>query len=81
MHNFLVTLMFASVFASNNSMAQHAGMILLPYRRLPSATRNPRKIFAPDSAADQLEQRLPAFGAEQHKLDELTDKKLNIFRC
>ena len=38
--------------------------------------------FAPTSAADQIEQeRMSQFNAEQRKLDEELDKKLNICRC
>jgi hypothetical protein len=38
--------------------------------------------FTPDSGANQTEQnRLSAFDAEQKKLDEQLDKKLDICRC
>jgi hypothetical protein len=38
--------------------------------------------FTPDSGANQVEQnRLSAFDAEQKKLDEQLDKKLDICRC
>jgi hypothetical protein len=38
--------------------------------------------FAPNSAANRAEQdRLSAFDAQQQKLDEMLNKKLNIFRC
>ena len=38
--------------------------------------------FSPASAADQIEQeKMSKFDAEQHKLDEELDKKLNICRC
>ena len=38
--------------------------------------------FSPASAANQIEQeRMSKFNAEQRKLDEELDKKLNICRC
>jgi hypothetical protein len=38
--------------------------------------------FAPGSTANQIEQnRLSTFDAEQKKLDEQLDKKLDICRC
>jgi len=38
--------------------------------------------FAPTSAADQIEQeKMSQFNAEQRKLDEELDKRLNICRC
>jgi hypothetical protein len=38
--------------------------------------------FSPGSQANQAEEhRLSTFDAEQQKLDEMLDKKLNICRC
>ena len=41
-----------------------------------------RQQFSPASAADQVEQeKMLKFDAEQRKLDEDLDRKLNICRC
>jgi hypothetical protein len=65
MHKFLVILVFASAIASSSAMAQDAGII------------PPTVPPAPESE----QRRLSSFDAEQHKLDEMLDKKLNICRC
>ena len=83
MQNFLVVLIFASVIAASNAMAQDAGIIPstvppAPVGHLQPTTGN----FTPDSTANAIEQqRLSTFDAKQQRLDDMLDKKLNICRC
>jgi uncharacterized protein YdeI (BOF family) len=83
MHKFLVILIFASAFASSNAMAQDAGIIPPTVPPAPVGHAQPTaRSFTLNSAADESERRrLSAFDAEQHKLDEMLDSKLNICRC
>jgi hypothetical protein len=83
MRKLLVILAFTSAIIASNASAQDAGIIPptvppAPVGHLQPTTRN----FAPDSTANAVEQqRLSTFDAEQQKLDEMLDKKLNICRC
>jgi hypothetical protein len=83
MRKLLVILTLTSAILSTNALAQDAGIIPptvppAPVGHLQPTTRN----FAPDSTANAVEQqRLSTFDAEQHRLDEMLDKKLNICRC
>ena len=84
MRNFLVMLTFASAIVSSNALAQDAGSVIPP--TVPPApvghAQPTARSFTPNSTADEIEQhRLSAFDAQQHQLDELLDKKLNICRC
>jgi len=83
MHKFLIALIFASATTSSNAMAQDAGLIPPTVPPTPVGHAQPTaRNFTLNSAADESEQRrLSAFDAEQHKLDEMLDKKLNICRC
>jgi uncharacterized protein YdeI (BOF family) len=83
MHKFLVILAFVSAIASSNAMAQDAGIIPPTVPPAPVGHAQPTaRNFTLNSAADESEQRrLSAFDAEQHKLDEMLDKKLTICRC
>jgi hypothetical protein len=83
MHKFLVILVFASAIASSSAMAQDAGIIPPTVPPAPVGHAQPTaRSFTLNSSADQIEQRrLSAFDAEQHKLDEMLDKKLSICRC
>jgi uncharacterized protein YdeI (BOF family) len=83
MHKFLIALIFASAITSSNAMAQDAGLIPPTVPPAPVGHAQPTaRNFTLNSAADESEQRrLSAFDAEQHKLDEMLDKKLNICRC
>jgi len=76
-------MVFASGIAASNAMAQDAGIIPLTVPPAPVGHAQPTaRSFTVNSAADAIErQRLSAFDAEQHKLDEMLDKKLNICRC
>jgi hypothetical protein len=83
MHKFIVLLIFASAIASSNATAQDAGIIppTVPPAPVGHAQPTARSITL-NSAADESERRrLSAFDAEQRKLDEMLDKKLNICRC
>ena len=80
----LAMLMVASTIVSSSVIAsadQLMGAANLP--PAPIGHAQPRAGgFAPSSAANQAEQdRLSTFDAEQKKLDEMLDKKLNICRC
>ena len=83
MRKLLVILTLTGAFVSTDALAQDAGMIAptvppAPVGHMQPTTRN----FAPESAANTIEeQRLSTFDAEQQKLDEMLDKKLNICRC
>jgi uncharacterized protein YdeI (BOF family) len=83
MHKFLVSLIFASAISSSNAMAQDAGLIPPTVPPAPVGHAQPTaRSLTLNSAADESEQRrLSAFDAEQHKLDEMLDKKLNTWRC
>jgi hypothetical protein len=83
MHKFLVILAFVSAISSSNAMAQDAGIIPPTVPPAPVGHAQPTaRNFTLNSAADESEQRrLSAFDAEQHKLDEMLDKKLTICRC
>ena len=83
MRKLLVILTLTSAIVSTDALAQDAGIIPptvppAPVGHLQPTTRS----FAPDSTANAIEQhRLSTFDAEQQKLDEMLDKKLNICRC
>jgi hypothetical protein len=82
MRRLLVMLAFASAIVSSNALAQDAGIPSTvppaPVGHAQPTTGN----FAPNTTANEIEQRtLSAFDAEQHKLDEMLDKKLDICRC
>jgi hypothetical protein len=84
MHKFLVVLIFANAIASSNAMAQDAGIIppTVPPAPVGHAQPMARGFTLNSAAADESEQRrLSAFDADQHKLDEMLDEKLNICRC
>jgi hypothetical protein len=83
MHKFLVVLIFANAIASSNAMAQDAEIIPPTVPPAPVGHAQPTaRGFTLNSAADESEQRrLSAFDADQHKLDEMLDEKLNICRC
>jgi hypothetical protein len=83
MHKFLVILIFISAISSSNAMAQDAGIIPPSVPPAPVGHAQPTaKSFRLNSVDDESEQRrLSAFDAEQYKLDEMLDKKLNICRC
>ena len=83
MNKFLVIMVFASGIVASNAMAQDAGIIPLTVPPAPVGHAQPTaRSFTINSTADAIEQqRLSAFDAEQHKLDEMLDKKLNICRC
>jgi hypothetical protein len=83
MRRLLVILAFTSAIVSSDALAQDTGIIPptvppAPVGHLQPTTRN----FAPDSTSNAIEQqRLATFDAEQHRLDEMLDRKLNICRC
>jgi hypothetical protein len=83
MRRLLAIFAFTTVVVSSNALAQDAGIIPptvppAPVGHLQPTTRN----FAPGSTANAIEQqRLSTFDAEQHRLDEMLNKKLNICRC
>jgi len=84
MRALLVMLALASAIVSTNALAQDAGTTIPP--TVPPApvghAQPTARSFTPNSTADENEQhRLSAFDAEQRKLDEMLDKKLNICRC
>ena len=83
MRRLLVILAFTTVVVSSNALAQDAGIIPPTVPPAPVGHAQPTaRNFTPDSTADAIEQqRLSTFDAEQHKLDEMLDKKLNICRC
>jgi uncharacterized protein YdeI (BOF family) len=83
LHKFLIILVFASAIVSSDAMAQGAGIIPPTVPPAPVGHAQPTaRSFTLDSAAAESERRrLSAFDAEQHKLDEMLDKKLNICRC
>jgi hypothetical protein len=73
-----VTLVSSSVIANAGQLMDESNLSPAPIGHLqPRASE-----FAPTSPANQAEKdRLSAFDAEQQKLDEMLDKKLNICRC
>jgi hypothetical protein len=84
MRKFLVMLAFASAIVSSNAFAQDAGTVIPPtVPPAPVGHAQPTAgSFTPNSTANEIEQRrLSAFDAQQHKFDEMLDKKLNICRC
>ncbi|MEH2475238.1 hypothetical protein V1281_003586 [Nitrobacteraceae bacterium AZCC 2161] len=74
----------ASIVVLNIAIANANAQTLLP-TALPAPVGHAQPYapaFSPHSSADDEEQkRLSNFDAEQHKLDEMLDKKLNICRC
>jgi hypothetical protein len=82
----LATPILASILISN-SLAVRAeplvGSATSAPAEAPAVHVQPRaEDFYPHSPASEAEQRrLSAFDAEQQKLDEALDKKLNICRC
>jgi hypothetical protein len=84
MRNLLVMLALTSAIVSGDALAQDAGTTIPPtVPPAPVGHAQPTAgSFAPNSTADEIERRrLSAFDAEQRKLDEMLDKKLNICRC
>jgi hypothetical protein len=83
MRKLLVILTLTSAILSTNALAQDAGMIPPTVPPAPVGHLQPTtRTFAPDSTANAVEQqRLSTFDAEQQRLDEMLDKKLNICRC
>jgi hypothetical protein len=84
MRKFLVMLAVASAVILSNASAQEAGTMIPP--TVPPApvghAQPTARSFAPDSTADEIEQRrMSTFDTQQHELDEMLDKKLNICRC
>ena len=84
--NLLVTLALASTLAVSGSAAVFAQSIAGTTTGVPSAPighLQPRaQQFSSQSAAEQTEQqKMSIFDAEQQKLDEELDKRLNICRC
>jgi hypothetical protein len=82
----LITLALASTLAVSSSGAVFAQSVAGTMTGVPSAPighLQPRaQQFSSHSAADQTEQRqMSIFDAEQQKLDEELDKRLNICRC
>jgi hypothetical protein len=84
MRKLLVMLVFASAVALSNASAREAGT-MIPPTVLPAPVGHAQpteRNFTPNSSADEIEQRrLSAFDAQQRRLDEMLDKKLNICRC
>jgi hypothetical protein len=83
MRRLLVIFAFTTVVVSSNALAQDAEIIPPTVPPAPVGHAQPTaRNFTPNSAAYAIEQqRLSTFDAEQHKLDEMLDKKLNICRC
>jgi hypothetical protein len=83
MYKFMAILIFASVIVSSNAMAQDAGIIPPTVPPAPAGHAQPtaRSFTLNSAAAESEQQRLSAFDAEQHELDEMLDKKLSICRC
>ncbi len=82
----LATPILASILISNGLAAQAeplAGSATPAPAEAPTVHVQPRaEDFYPHSPASEAEQRrLSAFDAEQQKLDEALDQKLNICRC
>jgi hypothetical protein len=83
MNNLLATLIFASAIVSSDAMTRGAGIIppTVPPAPVGHAQPTARSFTLNSAAAESERRRLSAFDAEQHKLDEMLDKKLNICRC
>jgi hypothetical protein len=82
----LTTATLASILISNSMIAAAdplAGSATAPAAAAPTVHVQPRaEDFYPHSPASEAEQRrLSAFDAEQQKLDDALDKKLNVCRC
>ena len=82
----LVTLALASMLAVSGSAAVFAESIAVTMTGVPTAPighLQPRaRQFFSHSAAEQAEQQqMSIFDAEQQKLDEELDRRLNICRC
>jgi len=82
----LITLALGSTLAVSGSAAVFAQPLAGSVTGVPSAPighLQPRaQPFSFDSAAEQTEQqKMSLFDAEQQKLDEELDKRLNICRC
>jgi hypothetical protein len=77
-------LAFASAVVLSNASAEEAGT-MIPPTVLPAPVGHAQpteRNFTRNSSADEIEQRrLSVFDAQQSKLDEILDKKLNICRC
>jgi hypothetical protein len=86
MRKLLVMLTFASaiIVISSGSWAEDTGMVSTPIV-LPAPVGHVQPTtrgFSPNSTGNEVEQRrLSAFDAQQHQLDEMLDKKLNICGC
>jgi hypothetical protein len=84
MRKLLVMLAFASTVVLSDASAREAGT-MIPSSVLPAPVGHAQpteRNFTANSSADEIEQhRLSAFDAQQRKLDEMLDKKLNICRC
>ena len=83
MRKLLVILTLTSAIVSTDALAQDAGIIPPTVPPAPVGHAQPTaRSSTLNSVADESEQRrLSAFEAEQHKLDEMLDKQLNICRC
>jgi hypothetical protein len=83
MRNLLVMLAFASAVVLSNASARAGTMIPPTVLPAPIGHAQPtERSFTPNSPVDAIEQRrLSAFDAQQRKLDEMLDKKLNICHC
>jgi hypothetical protein len=82
----LIALALGSALAASGGAAALAQAIAVPATGVPSAPighLQPRaQPFSSFSAAEQAEQqKMSNFDAEQQKLDEELDKRLNICRC
>lgn len=83
MRKLLVILTLTGAIVSTDAWAQDAGILPAtvppaPVGHMQPTTRN----FVPESTANAIEQqRLSTFDANQQKLDEMLDQKLNICRC
>jgi hypothetical protein len=79
----LATPILAGILISNGLVAQAEPLAESASGGAPAVHVQPRaEDFYPHSPASEAEQRrLSAFDAEQKKLDEALDKKLNICRC
>jgi hypothetical protein len=83
MRRLLVVLALTGATVSTNALAQDAGIIPPTVPPAPIGHAQPTTHnFVPNSTANAIEQyRLSTFDAEQQRLDEMLDKKLNICRC
>lgn len=78
-----VAIVLSTVLSSTAAMAAPAIRSGTPVPQAPIGHLQPRaQQFSPRSSAEQIEQeRMSSFDAEQQKLDQQLDKKLNICRC